>query len=96
MSEHPHGENVGSLGVLHELPESVIAEIGEDQALTVARRFADRRAARLAATRNAIAELISEESLQQHGPRIDPDTGAELPPMRLYRFRYNAIRPEAG
>jgi hypothetical protein len=72
------------LGILIEYPESLIAEIGEDDALTLARSQADRDAAR----RDPTLVLQDVTNQRQNFARTNPDTGEELPPTRCYRFTY--------
>jgi hypothetical protein len=72
-------------GVLIEIAEQIIAEIGEDTAWRIARQSADRKAARYAI---GTLHRTEERDYRQNFPRTDPDTGIELPPMRAYRFTY--------
>lgn len=72
-------------GVIVPLAESFVADVGEENALEVARIMADVKARHFT---TGTATRIGEESLKENFPRIDPDTGEELPPQRFYRFGY--------
>jgi hypothetical protein len=71
-------------GVQVPMPEALVAELGEEGALTIARHSADRIARR----EHGSSNLDTLHDVVQLVPLADPDTGARLPPMRLYRFTY--------
>lgn len=71
-------------GVQVPIAEEIVQEIGEDAAWEIAREWAART------VRDTVWQDLphTEESLPQNVTGTDPDTGTELPPMRLYRFTY--------
>lgn len=71
-------------GISFPVAESVITELGEETVLDSVRAFAALKVSREAPG----ARLIREDNLEQTFPDTDPETGEELPPMRLYRFTY--------
>lgn len=71
-------------GVEIPIAGHIVEEIGEDAAWQIARLSAA-RAVRDTGWENA---PCTEETLPMHVSGVDPETGAQLPPIRLYRFLY--------
>lgn len=67
-------------GVQVPIAEEIVAEMGED--------LAWQQAARAVHGTGWQDAPCTEESLPQHAPAVDPETGEQLPPLRLYRFLY--------
>jgi hypothetical protein len=71
-------------GVQVPIAEEIVQELGEDTAWQIAREKA------ASAVRDTVWQDLphTEESLPQNVTGTDPETGAALPPIRLYRFTY--------
>lgn len=74
-------------GVEVPIAEHIVAEMGEDLAWQIARQHAARAVHGTAWQDAPCTELC----LPQHVPGVDPETGAQLPPIRLYRFLYRFL-----